>query len=581
MSRGVFNSNNKTIQSVTFQTTSNSATTFDPQWVFTNGRAVIDWGDGTPLEAITSFPSHTYSDSGDVKTVTVKAANLSTVRSVNAASDNVYGFLDLTKYGFPTGTTNGITFSNNSQLSGVSFPNTYGLRGGIDFQNCNLTGNLDLSNFKILGTTFASGVELQNNPLLTGVTFGPTGSITLDCRAFLLNDCDITGTLDLSALVNLTDDFSLNNNTNLTNVIHTSASTTSLALDYYNILNTGIINHDMSGLYNIGGTINIYNNSSLSALTFPSAVTKTLNTLWVFNNNLKNTLDLSMFQNISNFNFFASGNDITEVIFPNNSGNITLFNFDDNASLTSVDFTPFSGTFISSASLSVSDSPSLTAITFSPSFSGASLGVVDLSNNDSLSEIDLSTFVGVTNANWVDLSSSTNLSAITFPQTNNSFRDIRVNSNTSLGSVDLSPVSGFTSRMRAYSSSNLSAITFPYSTGTFSNAGGLTIQSAFALQSSNIGYIDFKPLSGATFCDTCTNGATIRLSTNNLSSADVNHVLVDLDLMCNTLNPSGWSGGTLIINGNAAPDGTSGGFDGLTAINNLTGGTNNWTIAHD
>ena len=45
------------------------------------------------------------------------------------------------------------------------------------------------------------------------------------------------------------------------------------------------------------------------------------------------------------------------------------------------------------------------------------------------------------------------------------------------------------------------------------------------------------------------------------------------------LNPAGWTGTTLDMGGtNDAPDGSSGGFNGLAALSSLTGATNNWTI---
>ena len=46
-----------------------------------------------------------------------------------------------------------------------------------------------------------------------------------------------------------------------------------------------------------------------------------------------------------------------------------------------------------------------------------------------------------------------------------------------------------------------------------------------------------------------------------------------------TVSPSKWSGVTLsILTGNSSPDTTSGGYDGIAAINSLTGSPKNWII---
>ena len=73
MSRGIFNSNNKTTEVFTFKTNSDSGTTFDPQFssnsIGSNRRVHIDYGDGSLGYDAELYPSHTYSDNGDVKDV--------------------------------------------------------------------------------------------------------------------------------------------------------------------------------------------------------------------------------------------------------------------------------------------------------------------------------------------------------------------------------------------------------------------------------------------------------------------------------------------------------------------------------
>ena len=78
----------------------------------------------------------------------------------------------------------------------------------------------------------------------------------------------------------------------------------------------------------------------------------------------------------------------------------------------------------------------------------------------------------------------------------------------------------------------------------------------------DLGYVDFTPFSGLTNV----NGCTVTLSSNNMTAGEVNHILVDLD----SISVGGYTGRVILISGtNAAPDGSSGGFDGLTAKSNL------------
>jgi len=104
----------------------------------------------------------------------------------------------------------------------------------------------------------------------------------------------------------------------------------------------------------------------------------------------------------------------------------------------------------------------------------------------------------------------------------------------------------------------------PYATGTFTR---------FQIMTNDLDYVDLKPLSASTMKNV-TFG--MRLYDNNMTAAEVNHTLVDLDTIT-AANPSGWSGGTIDISGsNAAPDGSSGGYDGNTAVTNLI--ASGWTV---
>jgi hypothetical protein len=93
----------------------------------------------------------------------------------------------------------------------------------------------------------------------------------------------------------------------------------------------------------------------------------------------------------------------------------------------------------------------------------------------------------------------------------------------------------------------------------------------------SLGYVDFKPLSGITMDVNSTYGASIYLNGNGMSTTNINHILYDFSgITSNNLNR--WSGVTLDISGNSSPDASTGGYDGISSINYLTGVTANWTI---
>ena len=142
---------------------------------------------------------------------------------------------------------------------------------------------------------------------------------------------------------------------------------------------------------------------------------------------------------------------------------------------------------------------------------------------------------------------NSNLSSILFPASSRDFSLLYAYS-CNLASIDLSPLSGNVANLSLHSNSNLSTITL---------CADIT---NILLYSCDLGVVDF---SGTTY-------NSIRVENNNMTAAEVNETLVNLDtqgLTSKNLNISGT---------NAAPDGTSGGFDGLTAKTNLQG--KGWTV---
>ena len=122
--------------------------------------------------------------------------------------------------------------------------------------------------------------------------------------------------------------------------------------------------------------------------------------------------------------------------------------------------------------------------------------------------------------------------------------------------VDLSGLTGLGGSIRLFNNPNLTDVTHPATS---------VVITEYDINGCNVGYLDFTQFTGVN------NGISINLYSNNLTAAEINCMLVDLD-------NSGWINGTLFrITGNAAPDGSSGGCNGTAAEANLVG--KGWTIS--
>ena len=229
--------------------------------------------------------------------------------------------------------------------------------------------------------------------------------------------------------------------------------------------------------------------------------------------------------------------------------------------------------------------PLLTGITHSPS--SVSFTRYDANNCNLTGNLDLTPLSGL--GGVFRVYNNTNLTGITHSVSSQNFTSYFANNCNLTGNLDLSPLtklggssSGLSfSVVSTYLNPNLSGITLPNSTQFFKNNANTEIGGTFSLHSCNLDYVDFTPLSGATFLTGTTQGnPRISLRDNGMSTTHVNHILVDFSGNT-TYNPTGWSNINLNISGtNGAPDSSSGGYDGISARNFLTGSPYNWTITH-
>jgi hypothetical protein len=270
---------------------------------------------------------------------------------------------------------------------------------------------------------------------------------------------------------------------------------------------------------------------------------------------------------------------LTGITHAPSSQNITTY-FAPYCNLTgNLDLTPLSGlggdfrVFSNSGLTSITHSVSTRTFTNYYAFSCNTIGNLDLTP---LSGLGGDFQVGY----------NTNLTGITHSTSSQNFTTYRAQNCNLTGTLDLSPLtklgastSATTSNILLFSNLNLTDIKFPNTNQFFKNSSNDETNGSFVLYDCNLDYVDFTPLSGATLVSGTTQGIPrISLRDNNMSATNVNHILVDFANIA-TINPTGWSNIRLNISGtNAAPDSSSGSYDGLAAITTLTGPPYNWII---
>jgi hypothetical protein len=521
MSRGVFQSNNKVGETFTFQVTASSAVTVTPTILMlspqpSGRRPQWNWGDGTSIDGGESV-THVYNDSGILKTITVGTNRLKDFNtfSCNSFQSGLYGTLDMSGFeNLSQFNIGNINSQQNTTLTAIT--HTYSPQNFTTYaaNRNNITGNHDLSMFPNLGNFFS----IWGNNNLTGITHTASTQIFSSYR---VDSCNITGTHDVSMLTNLSGVFRTNSNPNLTNLLLTGNNNifTQFHVDNCNL--TG--NFDLSMFPNLGGTFRIYVNPNLTGVTH-TASTQTFTQYRANNCNLTGNFDLSMFPNLG-------------------------------------------GTFY------IYSNPNLTGITHTTStqiFTSYLAYSCNLTGN-----FDLSMFPNLGGQVWFFL--NPNLTGVTHTASTQSITEYLGYNCNLTGSHDISMLTNLGGFVQLRANPLLTDILLPNSTNTFRNNGTTSSNYAFVFSNCDLGYVNFLPLSGATLDNNYVQGCSINLSNNNMTAAEVNHILVDFS--ANTSNNlSGWSGVTALDIGgtNAAPDTTSGGYNGIAAINYLTGATAQW-----
>ncbi|PKP11946.1 MAG: hypothetical protein CVU09_00160 [Bacteroidetes bacterium HGW-Bacteroidetes-4] len=424
--------------------------------------------------------------------VTVSLSNFSKVSSIVFSSQNIKGTLDMSLLESCTN----FQLHSNSELIQVINPTHDKNVNYYSIQECNITGTLDISTFQNIG----GSITFNNNPNLTQI-INPVSSsyILTNYNGYL---CDLTGTLDMTGFT-LGGYFRVYSNPNLTGISHAPTSEDILAYQAHACNLTGTL--DLSGLTGFGGGFLIYQNPNLTQIINPVS-SNNISTYYASDCNLTGMLDLSGLTGLGGL-FRVNGNpNLTQIINPVSSNTFTYY-------------------YASSCNLT---------------------GTLDLSGLTGLGG-DLRVHI------------NPNLTQIINPVSSKTFTYYYANQCNLTGTLDLSGLTGFGGTLAVYINPNLTSITLPIISNKIN---------VFYAFSTGIGIIDWSKLTGSN------DGINIRVDSCAFTAVESDQNTYDIEAM-------GWANGTLNVGGtNAAlTDGAITGYDGITAKNDLI--TAGWTVTYN
>lgn len=323
--------------------------------------------------------------------------------------------------------------------------------------------------------------------------------------------------------------------------------------DISQVLNLFFVNQDIEGefdfseLIGVGGIFQVQSNPNLTSIKCP--VTSAAWTQFkAFSCDLTGTLDLSMLTGLGGLVQLQNNSNLDGILFPTSSQSITSLLLTSLALTGTLDLSGLTGL---GGVIQLQVNASLTGITCPAS----SASVTNFQANlcDLTGTLDVSPMTGL--GGLFQVQDNPNLSGITFPSVSNSFTTINAKACGLTGTIDVSGLTGISETFQLYSNSGLTSVTFPSTTNTFGN---------FWIYSCSLGHVDLTPMTNLTEV----NNVNIRFENNGMTAAEVNEMLVDLDGMAT----GGFTGRSINISGtNAAPDSSSGGFDGSAAKTSLIG----------
>lgn len=493
-----------------------------------------DMGDGTIYDS--NFALHNYALAGE-KTITIYADDPSLITGIgdNASRELTYVDLSLT-----TNLTGVLNFSTNDIATFVQPASTNFC--SLQLNDNPISGVLDISNVKLGGTFYAF------NTSITSILHSADN--TQFSTEYRINNSNITGTHLMQGVKLQSGRFWAASNLLLTQITFnpdTSQVSNSFILNTCNL--TGELDISM---IDIAGFIYFYGNLNLTNVIH-KATLGPIARYWAWGTGIINW-DVSMFTNFGGNVRVFSCPDLETISMPPASPSVFSDCWlHDNAKLQGVDFSGFMNL---GANFNLHTNPLATFYTF-PLVDSGNGCVIVLYGNNSLVSLDLSniTVNGVLDVSLNPLLSTLTLNNITpsLPVTR-----IRVSSNPALANIDASMITlaPVVTYIDVDGSASAVAKTF-----IPPNSLSSTVTTLNAYNSPLLNFFDPSTMQNFVNVDNHYS----RLFNWGLTASEINLLLVNLDTIATGVNINR----TIQISGSAAPDGTSGGNDGLTAQANL------------
>ena len=402
------------------------------------------------------------------------------------------------------------------------------------------TLNLDSQNLTSVNMIsvddLAGDIRMHNNPALESLIFGTSTNVIT--RLWVYN----TGIsiLDIRGLTAISGEILAFGNTSMVSALFPE---TYGLITKFNVSDSYITSLDLSTLYALSGDIQIHGCPDLISVTMPVSV-EIITACEMYENTSMVIADLSGLSKLGGSVRFYQCSAMSSILFPTSSQATTALRVDQCNVTGTLDWSGMTGM---AGDVRCGDNPLLSAIN-NPISSGAITKYY--SYNTAIEELDLSDLTGIRSD--IRIYGNSLLDTLTLPAISANVDTFQAQS-CAWVTLDVSNITGLGGNLYFYSCATLTSVIFPSTTRAFSDIRGY---------SSNLGYIDFTPMSACTEV----NNSSIRLENNNMTAAEVNQILVDFD----GIATGSFTGRVINLGGtNAAPDGTSGGYDGLTAKSSL------------
>lgn len=342
-----------------------------------------------------------------------------------------------------------------------------------------------------------------------------------DIISLNMQDDNIVGALNLSAFTNC-GSFTFSSNSNLTGATLPNTNILVNTIRFFACNLYG--NLDLSVIPNFGGSFVISQNPNLTGLTLPPSNTNIFNSFSIDQCNIYGRVDLSGYTSLGGQIALIDNPNITGVTFPNSSIGISNFRIGNN------NFTHdlvLSGLTGMGGQIQFDNVKSSNII-----FPNSSNNITFFSMNSCkfLNSVDLTSLSGI--GGTLSLQGNTGVTSYTLTKNSRPISSLGINSNSSLTNLDLSPLSGVNTSIILSNNTSLTNLILP-----------------------------------SVFGGPVTNW---QMPGCQLPASGVNYVLYTIDNI-------GWTGGTLNISGgNAAPDGSSGGYNGTASTLSLI--AKSWSV---